>query len=99
MRVTMVLNTQMMYLFSYKMFIRYLYINVYTCKAEKKDPSQRSSRSFAGGSSPWVKAAGFEANKHLTSCLITHPLFTMALGKGMKKDGQETLRPGSRQAC
>lgn len=30
MEATMVLKTQMKYLFSYKMFIRYLYINVYT---------------------------------------------------------------------
>lgn len=71
----MVLNTQMKYLFSYKMFIRYLYlyISVYTRKAEKAAPSQGSSRSFAGGSPPWVKAMGFEANKHLTSRLLTRP--------------------------
>lgn len=57
------------------MFIRYLYlyVNVYTRKAEKKDPSQRSGRSFAGGSPPWAKAVGFEANKHPTSCLLTLP--------------------------
>jgi len=83
----MVLNTQMKYLFSYKMFIRYLYlyIKVYTRKAEKKDPSQRS---FAGGSSTWVKAIGLGANRHPTSCLPT-PLFTMAVGKGPKKTGKK----------
>lgn len=68
MSMTMVLNTQMKYLFSYKMFM-------YTCTAEKTTLSSQSRRrSFAGGSPLWVKALRFEADKYLTSCLLILPL-------------------------
>lgn len=43
-------------------------------EAEERDPSQMSSQSFVGGSPQWVRATGFEANKHLISCLLTLPL-------------------------
>lgn len=87
MEAMMVLKTQMKYLFSYKMFIRYLYINVYTWGREEGSFSDEQPELC------WWEPRMSESHwvwSYQVSNPASLPSLCHASGKGPKKDGKET---------
>lgn len=95
----MVLNTQMKHLFSYKMFIRYLYKRIYTLGRDEGSFSEEHQELCWW--EPTHHGPQLLGLKPRSICpAASLPSLRHAFGKGPeKKAGQETLRPGSHRAC